>query len=1055
MAKLFSKEYHEISNTWYFKQNVLNINKDSVNYTIYKLYDYLYRIVFRVFFNSFEKLYIINIDYDYDSKRIIKCTSQNERLENFYKYALIKYAYENLTTSIFDDYHYAIYDKNICRYNENEYQQYQSLHYQIEGFFNNAQSVIKIYVVGLDELNYIDFISFVEHGQEFLKEEFSYKNSFLKAFVFEELIFLRVLMQNKRSIGKKKLYISIYRDDFVNLVPFITPIANKFFIFETGDKLFINDTPLSMEFLISSIDENNYILKLVENQVIHQFMVKTSMYLLSGNVLSRVILPFTDDVIKHILNGQMIIDKHDLVYYKTIIAKQLTINNHHLDFEAGIELPEVNEETPDVYIIIKKTSRGVLFNCYLEYSDLTQLPIIFVREKINLISLNNMNTSKWYYISDDLISELDAFLTSYLFYREYDINEYSWEVTHPAYILVMKENLFEKANPKWIIQIDEELKKNFIQSIVLVPEIIVNKDEDIDWFSYKIIYKFNNISVTQDDLRNFFKVGENFLKLPDGSLVTIKNKEIFDEFEEIVKLSKKDADYFHRASIYRLPWIYELSKNNPAINIYGDEYLNEMYAALINRATKDKVEPYYTLKPVMRSYQKTGYEWLKMLEKYKLSGILADDMGLGKTLQAISVLTDLKTDSKSLIICPKTLLFNWAAEIEKFNPQLKYIIYEGKKEERINLLNNSAVQLVFCSYALIQNDLEIFKKIHFEYVILDEAQHIKNHNTLRSKAVKKLKARYKLAMTGTPLENSISELWSVFDFLMPGYLPSIKKFKDMFSADQDSIKQGQRVKQYISPFILRRKKQDVLFELPDKQEQYVYCPMTESQENKYIQILKAVKNDVFKDGDTETNFITMLAALTRLRQVCDHPGLINDEWMNEANISGKLDTLKELLEDALENGRKILVFSQYVKMLHIVEKMIKKMNINYEYMDGNTKDRKTVINHFNDNEKVKVFLISLKTGGFGINLTSADTVILVDPWWNPMVESQAIDRVHRMGQTKKVVVYKMITVGSVEEKIMILQKRKRDLFDNIINQGDSVLKNLEYNEIKSLFEYKE
>jgi SNF2 family DNA or RNA helicase len=459
----------------------------------------------------------------------------------------------------------------------------------------------------------------------------------------------------------------------------------------------------------------------------------------------------------------------------------------------------------------------------------------------------------------------------------------------------------------------------------------------------------------------------------------------------------------------------------------------------------------------MRSYQKSGYEWMKLLERYRLNGVLADDMGLGKTLQAISILSDLPAETKSLIVVPKTLLFNWAAELEKFNPHLKYLIYEGGKEQRISLLKNVPVSIVLCSYSLIQNDLEEFRQINFEYIILDEAQHIKNHRTLRARAIKKLNARHKLAMTGTPLENSISELWSIFDFLMSGYLPPLKRIL----AEQWTPAGMERIRQYIAPFILRRKKSDVLIELPDKQEQVIFCKMSEKQEGYYVSILDSVRSELFDtddDSDVRTpivsNSIKLLAALTRLRQICNHPALINPELIREHDMSGKLDTLREILVEALASGRKILIFSQFIRMLQMIEKIVKKLNVDYEYMDGTTEDRAKCINHFNDNEKVRVFLISLKTGGFGINLTAADTVIMVDPWWNPMVSNQAIDRVHRIGQTKKVQVYKLVTIGSVEEKIMHLQQKKRDLFESVIESGDTVLKNLDIEDIKKLFEYK-
>jgi len=444
-----------------------------------------------------------------------------------------------------------------------------------------------------------------------------------------------------------------------------------------------------------------------------------------------------------------------------------------------------------------------------------------------------------------------------------------------------------------------------------------------------------------------------------------------------------------------------------------------------------------------------------MLESFGISGILADDMGLGKTLQAISVISSLPADSKTIIICPKTLLFNWAAEIDKFNHNLSYITYEGNQKERREILKDFNVNIMFASYSIIQNDIELLSKIEFDYIILDEAQHIKNAGTNRAKAVKKLNGKHKLCLSGTPIENNMGELWSIFDFLMPGYLPTLAAFKKKYMAEGEEQKGAQlRLKMLISPFILRRKKSEVLIELPDKQEQVVYCKLTGVQEKMYLQVLESVKREILDDFGTKGNsYMHILAALTRLRQICNHPALVEHDMSHDPEISGKLDLLKEIIEEAISNGRKILIFSQFVQMLKIMKTMLIDMEIPYEYMDGGTKDRQKVINNFNDNNNIRAFLISLKTGGYGLNLTSADTVIIVDPWWNPMGENQAIDRAYRIGQTKKVMVYKLIAKGSIEEKIMSLQKSKRELFENLIEDGQSIIKSMNVDQLKKLLEY--
>jgi SNF2 family DNA or RNA helicase len=481
-----------------------------------------------------------------------------------------------------------------------------------------------------------------------------------------------------------------------------------------------------------------------------------------------------------------------------------------------------------------------------------------------------------------------------------------------------------------------------------------------------------------------------------------------------------------------------------------------MFKALLTRRAEkeDKLPPY--LNTVLRSYQKTGYQWLKMLMKYHLHGILADEMGLGKTIQALSVLAESPSDSTSLVICPKTLLYNWAAEIEKFHTNIPYQIYEGNKAERSKLLQNPNVRLYIISYTLVLNDIAELSKMKFKWIVLDEAQNIKNVTAQRTGAIKKLKAEYRLALSGTPIENDVTELWSIMDFLVPGYLGSLNKFKQEYVSDYPLPEVRAKLNRLAAPFILRRIKKEVLLELPDKQEQVSWCKLNPIQEKLYLQILDAVKKSLFPTDvidPAQVNYIHVLSALTKLRQVCNHPALVNPDIKTNVEISAKTEMLMELIVEALESGHKILVFSQFVEMLKIIRPYLEEQNITYEYMDGKTKDRHKHVDSFNNDPRVKVFLISLKTGGTGLNLTSADTVILVDPWWNPMIENQAIDRTHRIGQTRKVQVFRLITKGTVEEKIISLQQNKLELFQNVIDEGQTVIKLMDEQTLKDLFFY--
>lgn len=459
-----------------------------------------------------------------------------------------------------------------------------------------------------------------------------------------------------------------------------------------------------------------------------------------------------------------------------------------------------------------------------------------------------------------------------------------------------------------------------------------------------------------------------------------------------------------------------------------------------------------SLKDTLRDYQTTGFNWLCSLAKLNMGGILADDMGLGKTLQVLSYILHQKEkgNKKSiLIIAPTSLIYNWASEIEKFTPSLTYKIVHGAKDEREKMIKEAEEDIIITSYALIRRDEVHYREKAFMSIILDEAQHIKNDGSVGAKAVKRLKANHKFALTGTPVENHLGEFWSIFDFVLPGHLGTRLRFRTNFEkpiVQDGNQEQAASLLKLIDPFILRRLKKDVLDELPEKMESVQYVSMTTEQEQIYAATVAGVKEE---NADQPFNQVRMkyLAALTRLRQICSHPSSYLDNYYGE---SGKLDALRELLSELNSGGHRTLVFSQFTSVLKV---LMENLNVDAFYLDGSTpiEQRHEMINRFNEGER-DVFFISLKAGGTGLNLVGADTVIHFDPWWNPAVEDQASDRVYRIGQQRKVHIIKLITKDTIEEKILKLQDRKKALIDQVIKPGETFIQQLTEDEIRSLFD---
>ena len=563
-----------------------------------------------------------------------------------------------------------------------------------------------------------------------------------------------------------------------------------------------------------------------------------------------------------------------------------------------------------------------------------------------------------------------------------------------------------------------------------------------------------------DGILNSYRRRQKYYKLKSGEFLKLENNSlsVLSELADGLRLSEQ-AIRGGRISVplYRASYIDAvLTSHNSDIQSHRDRYFKSLIRDMKSVADSDYEVP-DAMKPILRDYQKTGYRWLCTIAQLGFGGILADDMGLGKTLQIITLLEHARleaisktvdlTDTAShtacpppvnLIVCPSSLVYNWDSEIEHFAPNLKTLLITGTAQERQELLTHYAdYDVLITSYDMLKRDIASYDNLHFHYQIIDEAQYIKNHRTQAARSVCSIHSVTRFALTGTPIENRLSELWSIFEYLMPGFLYPYAYFRSELEQpiveNKDQIA-ATRLQQLVRPFIMRRLKTDVLKELPDKLEHAVYAQMTDEQNKLYTANTLKLQKDLEQQSDSmfKTSKIQILAELTKLRQLCCDPSLI---YQNYHGGSAKLDTCIQLIENAMAGGHKILLFSQFTSMLDVIERRLKAERILYYRLDGSTKSeqRTRLVNAFNEN-KIPVFLISLKAGGTGLNLTGADIVIHYDPWWNAAAQNQATDRAHRIGQTHTVTVYKLIARHTIEEKILELQENKKTLSDQILSE---------------------
>ena len=617
------------------------------------------------------------------------------------------------------------------------------------------------------------------------------------------------------------------------------------------------------------------------------------------------------------------------------------------------------------------------------------------------------------------------------------------------------------------VLLSEELK----EFKVLDSSLISSELKELSNF-YKLKFDFGDFELRE--LREsieamkkgdrFYRTKKVYLDLEDPGIVNFLNL-----LEDLGLENIKDNEVYIDKS--KVLYIQEKLKDRTLSFIKGGNVLQEIVGKLLNKEFKRKLVP-KALNAELRPYQKEGFKWINEITDLGFGGVLADDMGLGKTLQIIAFLLSQKK-SKSIVVVPTSVIYNWMDEFEKFAPSIRIGLVHGSKSKRDKVLRDfkrglgikieeenlkeksyEKYDVLLTTYGSLKNDEKAYENLSFDYCIIDEAQNIKNPTAQATLSVKNIKSRCNIALTGTPIENNLMELWSIFDFVMPGYLFTKERFRERFILDESNLSE---LKSLITPFILRRLKEDVLSELPEKLEKKYLVEMKGKQKQLYSFYVKAIKNQLNENKSSEKSGrdkINLFAYLTKLREICLDPSLVVPDYTGG---SSKLTVVKEIVKDASESGKKILLFSQFTSVLQKIEEDFKKEDISYLYLDGGTsaKDRVERVKKFNEDSNIKVFLISLKAGGVGLNLTSASMVIHFDPWWNPAVEDQATDRAHRFGQENKVEVIKLVAKDTIEEKIVLMQEDKRELIQSLMDgktMDGKGLKRLTEEEISKLFE---
>lgn len=587
------------------------------------------------------------------------------------------------------------------------------------------------------------------------------------------------------------------------------------------------------------------------------------------------------------------------------------------------------------------------------------------------------------------------------------------------------------------------------------PKTQIYISNGVDWFDAKVDVVFGDQRVTIAEVKKALQNKQSFVQLQDGSLGVLP-EEWIKRYSMLFRLGENKQEQL-RLSKYHISVIDQLYETRDETELMIE--LEEKYERLREFNRIKKIAPPQHLQPILRPYQESGFHWLNFLSEVGWGGILADDMGLGKTIQALSFLHHLKeknSNLKALVACPTTLMFNWENEIKKFTPALTYYIHHGAQRTR-DVKSFEGFNVIITTYGTLRSDIKLFTEQQFDYVILDESQAIKNPQSKVAKASCLLKAKNRLCMSGTPLQNNTFDVFAQMNFLNPGMLGSVEHFRNDFATPIDKFgekEQKDHLRRLLYPFILRRTKEQVAKDLPEKTETVLYCEMEDEQRKVYDAYRNEYRSKILgtiEEQGIGSSQLTILQGLMKLRQICDSPSILN-ETEQLPNASIKLDELARELQENMGH-HKALVFSQFLGMLALIKQKLTELEIPFVYFDGSTsaQDREKAVNEFQNNEEVRVFLISLKAGGVGLNLTAADYVYIVDPWWNPAVEQQAIDRTHRIGQVNNIFAYRMICKDTIEDKILVLQERKRALAKDLITDDTGFVKSLTREDVEYLF----
>jgi SNF2 family DNA or RNA helicase len=751
---------------------------------------------------------------------------------------------------------------------------------------------------------------------------------------------------------------------------------------------------------------------------------------------------------KFLKNGSILLSKENWAEQMQRMILPLT-KEYHVEFDKTL-VKEIKGGVPDVKLVLQEKGDYLVFQPVFTYKGFETKPgdkdsiTIPDGDKILIVHRNKE-------VEQRFIDKLSALHSQFIRPEgENSLVLKGAEVLKNNWFFLFVDAMKEDKVPVFGFNNLKNFKFNTAR-----PSTHIHVSSGLDWFDAKVEIDFEGQRVGISDIKKALLAKQTFVHLADGTLGILPD-EWLQRYSLLFKVGDGKNDKL-RLSKYHMSVIDELYENRNANEL--SFALDEKFERLREFKKIPETAPPQDLTPILRPYQTSGFQWLNYLNDVGWGGILADDMGLGKTIQSLTMLRHYKEQEgtlKALVVCPTTLIYNWENEIKKFAPTLTWRIHHGgARTKDVEVLQG--VNVVITTYGTLRSDIEILMKIFYDYVVLDESQAIKNPGSKVTKAACLLTAKNRLCMSGTPLQNNTFDIFAQMNFLNPGLLGSMEFFRNEFATPIDKFgeqEQKEHLRKLLYPFILRRTKEQVAKDLPEKTETILFCEMEKEQRKIYDAYRNSYRDKIMGVIDQQgidKSQLTILQGLMKLRQICDSPAILNEE-VKYPNESIKLEELtREITENIGEH--KALVFSQFLGMLALIKEKLKEQNIPFEYFDGSTSslDREKAIQNFQNNDECRVFLISLKAGGVGLNLTAADYVYIVDPWWNPAVEQQAIDRTHRIGQTKNIFAYRMICIDTIEDKILQLQERKRILAKELISDESAFVKALSKADVEYLF----